>query len=224
MSFCWRNRTSITRFELLYSRPPDTAISMATDDVGSQHKCRPTKVLVLGHSCVRRLHDHLDRSGYASFGLRPAGQVVKLVGMSGLRFPRLLLNLREVCEPGYDLVLLDFGTYDFAAGCSEELLADRVIAVAETLLSSYGVKRVVLMEVFPRTHGQYRCPPTFKLEARQYNILIRDRLSSSPQIHFHHHQGLVANWQQYLVDGVHLTERALACRSDASATPAPTTL
>ena len=118
--------------------------------------------------------------------------------------------LRAVCEPGYHLVLLDFGTNDLAAGCSAELLADRVIAVAETLLGTYGVKRVVVMEVFPRTHGRYRYPPTFNLEARRYNILIRDRLSSSPQIHFHHHQGLVANWQQYLVDGVHLTERGLA--------------
>ena len=183
---------------------------MATDDVGGQHTCRPTKVLVLGHSFVCRLHDHLDRSANASFGLRPAGHVVKLVGLRGLRFPRLLRNLRAVCEPGYHLVLLDFGTNDLAAGCSAELLADRVIAVAETLLGTYGVKRVVVMEVFPRTHGRYRYPPTFNLEARRYNILIRDRLSSSPQIHFHHHQGLVANWQQYLVDGVHLTERGLA--------------
>ena len=183
---------------------------MTTDDVGGQHPCTPVRVLVLGHSFVRRLHDHLDRSAYASFGLRPAGHVVKLVGMSCLRFPRLLRNLRAVCEPGYDLVLLDFGTNDLAAGCGAELLADRVIAVSETLLCSYGVKRVVVMEVFPHTHGRYRCPPAFNLEARRYNILIRDRLSSHPQIHFHHHQGLVANWQQYLVDGIHLNDRGMA--------------
>ena len=159
---------------------------------------------------MRRLHDHLDRSAYASFGLRPVGHVVKLVGMSGLRFSRLLRNLRAVCKPGYDLVLLDFGTNDLAACCGAELLADRVIAVSETLLCSYGVKRVAVMEVFPRTYGRYRCPPAFNLEARRYNILIRDRLSSHPQIHFHHHHGLVANWQQYLVDGIHLTYRGMA--------------
>ena len=63
-----------------------------------------------------RLHDHLDRSANASFGLRPAGHVVKLVGMGGLQVLRQLRQLQAVCEPGYDLVLLDVGTNDLAAG------------------------------------------------------------------------------------------------------------
>ena len=60
----------------------------------------------------------------------------------------LLQHLRVVCELSYGLVLFDFGTNDLAACCSAELLADRVIVVAETLLDSYGVKRVVVMKVF----------------------------------------------------------------------------
>ena len=177
---------------------------MATDDVGVQHPCTPVRVLVLGHSFVRRLREHLDRLATPPFGLRPAGHLVRLVGLGGLQFPCLLRQLWAVCEPGYDLVLLDFGTNDLAAGCSAELRADRVVAVAETMLAIYGVKRVVVLEVFPRADGRYRCPPEFNSEARHFNILIRERLAFSNQIHFHQHKGMVTNWQQYLVDGVHL--------------------
>ena len=194
----------------LFSRPPGTATGMATDDMGVQHPCTPVRVLVLGHSFVRRLREHLDRLATPPFGLRPAGHLVRLVGLGGLQFPRLLRQLRAVCEPGYDLVLLDFGTNDLAAGCSAELLADRVMAVAETMLDSYGVKRVVVFEVFPRADGRYRCPPEFNAEARRFNILIRERLASSNQIHFHHHKGMVTNWQQYLVDGVHLNSLGMS--------------
>ena len=86
---------------------------------------------------------------------------VKLVGMGGLQLPHLLHCLESVCMPGYDLVLLDFGTNDLAAGCSAELLVDRVMAVADTLLASYGVKWVVVMEVFPRANGRYYLLPTW---------------------------------------------------------------
>ena len=48
------------------------------------------KVLDLGRSFVRRLHDHLDRSANTSSGLQSAGHVVKLMGMGGLQFPHLL--------------------------------------------------------------------------------------------------------------------------------------
>ena len=138
---------------------------------------------------------------------------MRLVGLGGLQFTRLLRQLRAVCEPGYDLVLLDFGTNDLAAGCSAELLADRVVAVAETMLAIYGVKRVVVLEVFPSAVGLYRCLPEFNSEARRSNILIRERLAFSNQIHCHHHKGMVTNWQQYLVDGVHLD--GLGCQNTA---------
>ena len=116
-----------------------------------------------------------DRLATPPFGLRPVGHLVQLVGLGGLQFPRLLRQLRAVCEPGYDLVLLDFGTNDLAAGCSAELLADRVVAVAEPMLASYGVKRVVVMEVFPRAIGRYRCPPEFNSEARHFYISTTTR-------------------------------------------------
>ena len=60
------------------------------------------------------------------------------------------------------------------------------------------------MEVFPRTDGRYRCPPGFNVEARRYNLLLRERLAACPRTHLHHHKGLVDNWPQYVADGVHL--------------------
>ena len=68
----------------LFSRPPGTATGMATDDMGVQHPCTPVRVLVLGHSFVRRLREHLDHLATPPFGLRPAGHLVRLVGLGGL--------------------------------------------------------------------------------------------------------------------------------------------
>ena len=66
----------------------------------------PVRVLVLGHSYVRRLQDYLNRSGQPAFGLHPAGHAVRLWGVGGLRFPGLLRCLRRACAPGYDVVVL----------------------------------------------------------------------------------------------------------------------
>ena len=135
--------------------------------------------------------------------LLPAGHTVHCWGVGGLRFPQLLLATRAACAPGYDVVLLDSGTNDLAVGCSAELLADRVLAVTDTLLDSYGVKRVVLMEVLPRTDRQ-------GAEARRYHSLLSELLAACLHTHLHHHQGPVDNWPQYVADGVHLNAAGMA--------------
>ena len=164
----------------------------------------PVKVLVLGHSYVRRLHNYLIKTQQVNLNLALTGHAVTFFGRGGLQFARLLRVLSHACSPGYDLVLLEFGTNDLADGCPVELLVDRAIAVAETLIEKYGVKQVVFMEVLSRTTGRYRCPPNFNSEARRFNDALRLRVAGDRRMHVHHHRGMVANWEDNLEDGVHL--------------------
>ena len=165
----------------------------------------PVRVLVLGHSYVRRLRDYLVATDQVNFNLAMAGHSVKLYGLGGMTFPTLLQRLHSACSPGYDLAILDFGTNDIADGCDVDLLVDKAIAVAETLTTDYDVKQVVFMEIFPRKFGRYRTPRLFNQNARAYNVRMRARVQDLPRIHVHHHQGMVANCNQYLHDdGVHM--------------------
>ena len=166
--------------------------------------CSPVKVLVLGHSFVRRLRVHLSAINQTNLNLCPTGHVVSYFGLGGMRFPAFLRNLYHACSAGYHFVVLDFSSNDLAMGCPAELLVDQVLAVAETLLSRYCVIQVVLCEILYRSVGRYPLPLAFNDEAHAYNVALRARVEGSCQLHFLHHQGLVANWQQYLADGTHL--------------------
>ena len=77
----------------------------------------PVRVLILGHSFVKHLRNHLVASDFLNFGLLPTGHRVTLRGFSGLTYPGLLKQLKSVCAPGYQVVLLEFGTNDVAAAC-----------------------------------------------------------------------------------------------------------
>ena len=171
----------------------------------------PIRVLVLGHSFVHRLQEFLKQSSQwqSNLNLAAAGHNVYFFGRGGLQFPRLLQLLSQACAPIYDLVVLEFGTNDLASGCPVELLVDRAIAVAQTLLEKYRVKQVVFVEICSRFAGKYPCSPSFNLEARQYNEALRRQVSTDRRIHVHHHHGMVDNWEQYLSDGVHFNQAGM---------------
>ena len=183
------NSTSVSGTVVSHSATPSTA--------------SPVRVLILGHSFVHRLRSHLYASELRNFGLLTSGHRVTFCGIGGLTFPRLLHKLKCVCAPGYQVILLEFGSNDLAAGCAAELLVDMVWSVVETLRSCYGVRQVALMEIFPRAAGRYPCVPGFNLAARSYNDQLRERAVGVDVVHVCHHQGMVDNWSQYLKDGVH---------------------
>ena len=166
-------------------------------------RASPVRVLILGHSFVKHLRNHLVASDFLNFGLLPTGHSVTLHGFSGLTYPGLLNKLKSVCAPGYQVVFLDFGTNDLAAGCAVELLVDMVWSVVETLRSCYGVRQVALMEMFPRAAGRYPCVPGFNYAARSYNAKLRERAAGVAGVYVCHPQGMVDNWRQYLRDGCH---------------------
>ena len=91
-----------------------------------------------------------------------------------------------------------------ATECSPDILVDMVMSVAETLVADYGVKQVIITEIFPRRSWKYPCSPNFNHDALLYNLALKQQLSMHEHIHTYHHQGLVDEWEQYLLDGLHL--------------------
>ena len=70
------------------------------------------------------------------------------------------------------MVLPDFGTNYLHAGCSPHILLDMAnilqdmaVRVAETLVANYGVKQVIITEIFPRRAWKYPCSPNFNHDA-----------------------------------------------------------
>ena len=180
----------------------------ATSGAGVSPTARPSRashvrVLILGHSFVKHLRNHLVASDFLNVGLLPTGHSVTLRSFSGLTYPGLLNKLKSVCAPGYQVVFIDFGTNDLAAGCAVELLVDMVWSVVETLRSCYGVRQMALMEMFPRAAGRYPCVPGFNYAARSYNDKLRERAAGVAGVYLCHPQGMVDNWRQYLRDGCH---------------------
>ena len=178
--------------------------------MSSSPSTTPVKVLILGHSFVRRLRVHTVVNGMFNLNLSRKGHTIVFRGVGGLKFAPLLRNLRNFCASGFDVVVFDFGTNDLAEGCAVDILVDRVGAVVDTLLASYGVKQVVVLEIFPRMAGRYPYPDNFNEKVISYNNALRERAMEDSRFHVHHHQGMVNNFQQYLLDGVHLNATGMA--------------
>ena len=116
------------------------------------------------------------------------------------------------------VVFLDIGTNDLLSGNYPiARLVERVLAAARTLISFYHVKQVVILVIFRRLPtSRHHCPIDFNDRVVSYNTLLKERIDAAgPRyartIQLHHHQGLVENWQQYiLTHGVHLNELGFA--------------
>jgi len=116
-----------------------------------------------------------------------------------------------------DVVILDVGTNDLDNGLfPPNVLADILFRFAESLQQHFKVRHIVILEVFFRTElGQFAPrSPGFNASVRQFNNKCKFLSTSKPLserfCHFWHHSGMVANWQQYIVDGVHLTQIGLS--------------
>ena len=75
---------------------------------------------MIGHSYVRRLHNCLIKTQQVNLNLALTDHAVTFFWTGGLQFAKLLRVLSHACSPGYDLVLLGFGTNDLADGCPVE--------------------------------------------------------------------------------------------------------
>ena len=144
--------------------------------MSSSPSTTPVKVLILGHSFVRRLRVHTVVNGMFNLNLSRKGHTIVFRGVGGLKFAPLLRNLRNFCASGFDVVVFDFGTNDLAEGCAVDILVDRVGAVVDTLLASSTLNRFVVPCLSIRHAIAYKLSCLDSIRTAPYIIHCRDAL------------------------------------------------
>ena len=176
----------------------------------------PQSVLIVGHSFVHRLEEYISQSDLHNFSLSASKYTIFFKSFPGGHIRDLSRVYQFILDNSIQVVLIDLGTNDIDSQINpSHLLAIQLYTMANHMVRDLGVKQVAIMEVFFRTQTGKFAPklPEFNTRIHQFNnktkIMCKSVHKSSRQIHFLHHSGLVDNWAQYIVDGVHLTKQGL---------------
>ena len=179
---------------------------------------QPLTVLILGHSFVRRATDYIQLNPTLSnLGLSKDTHDIHFISRPGCHARNLRNSFSQILEIQPDLILLDIGTNDLTVMSPQQLFS-QVYAVAQDIIDMCQVKRVVLLQVLPRTvEGRWGQPPPFQEKVESYNSLLKsqvyqDKMSSvspQPTIGFWFHKGFRTDISSLISDGVHLNDAGL---------------
>lgn len=178
----------------------------------------PTRVLVLGHSFIKRLHRDILNRWYPNLvqhlNLRQAGVIVKLVGLSGGTIDTLLEDeenrvRKAMLRFSPDIVILQIGgndldvvTFDMSG------YMEKVCQFIGILQTTYLVKKVVLCEIFPRKKLRKKkkiCPYVYHYGKHLIDQYFYLSLADHPSVSFWYHKSrLTAQYKLFLFDGIHL--------------------
>ena len=117
---------------------------------------KPHRILILGHSYVRRLHEFAQSSNQdkvtPSFGLPPDRFLVFFAGYGGAKIERIHRELeKDVTQFRPHVVILQVGSNDISNQCNDpQILADAIVKLAERVHVQYRVHKVVVSELFFR--------------------------------------------------------------------------
>ena len=156
-------------------------------------------LLVLGHSCVRRVGDKINKDG---LDLGDDIDNIAVRGIGGVRVSgvcRLLSYVRRI-KPYVNF--LDIGTNDLSDPQKDPVQLAREIIVAARTLS---VRTVIISEVMRRSNGR-------RHNFNNVRFILNDELkrlaTSYDNISMCNHRGFATRWRDHLrPDGVHLTAR-----------------
>ena len=134
------------------------------------------KVLVIGHSFVRRADKHyqLGLEGIKpNLGLIDA--VITFRGWSGLTAQKLEDKSCVVDNLDPDILVIDIGSNDLANGADPVMLARRVNILARAWLINTSIQVVICMEVLPKSQSAvYPAPQDFNDRAEDFNVHLID--------------------------------------------------
>ena len=165
------------------------------------------KLLVIGHSFVRRMRERL-----AGGGLRLARDFAATIirGFGGMRLESLRQHIGYVKHLEPTLIVVDIGTNDLASPmCCPLALAEAVVTTAKEFAAVPSVRHVVVLQMMPRTKSR-RSRPNFNDACDVYNAHVRKLTKKLETVHSWSHRGMVMEWDKYLLpDGVHLNHAGM---------------
>ena len=181
--------------------------TLSNFSVGKMESTLSPKVLVLGHSFVRRLaHDlknDFDPRASETFNLQ--GQVhVRLHGTGGRTVQKLIkYDLGVLTEFAPDIVILEIGTNDLTVS-APEVVGSAIDDFVRFLRCSFAVKIIGVCEVLPRgTKSPHRS--YFNKAVPILNNYLRVVLGEQESVFCWRHVGFCEpSCDPYLPDGVHV--------------------
>ena len=181
----------------------------------------PLKVLVLGHSFVRRLETDIINQVHPvlspNLGLVNSDVVVQYLGFSGgnifslLDDPNNRLDATLRAFPA-DVIVLQIGGNDIDQKEFDILLHKASVRhLIFRLQELYQVKKVVICGIFPRFKLRMVKLDVYHEKKEKINLDFNLEFFHDPQIHFWRHgSGLMSNRDLFRRDGVHLNENVHA--------------
>ena len=165
------------------------------------------KVLIVGHSFVRRLANYALSIGEMNMRLNKGDCAVSFIGRGGMTVPKLRQKIDEIVSRRPYVLFIEIGTND-VSGRDPLRLADEVFELARSLVAR-GVRRVVISQMFFRNlnigRRDVRVAADFNERVVAYNSRMRELTRSTNNVELWRHRGMWAIWENIIVDGVHFS-------------------
>ena len=181
------------------------------------------QIHVLGHSFVRCMKEYIDSDScrtYCNLDLTVAKFKVKLEGYGGWMIKDMRTWLPSVSrDKPVDMVYVEMGSNDLCQSDDPRLLAKHLVAFADYLCESHGIKSVYLGQCLRRFQSKDNKKYVLdKTHLKQYNALvvifnreisIRCKLMESGKVHYWRHRGSFwgpGSCRLFHNDGIHLNK------------------
>ena len=147
----------------------------------------PKKIMILGHSHIRRLNEVIR----SDFRINPQQAEIRLYGQGGLRIPGLFSNriitMLQNFQP--EILVLMIGDNDIApsAGTSHDAAAhtivDNLLNAILTLHSTVSsIQQVFLCQLLPRHPGVYFRPGYNEIALKVNDILLQSAVAAEQRL------------------------------------------
>lgn len=169
----------------------------------------PPKVLILGHSFVRRLKTDLranfDKRASFGFGLKGSA-TIEMHGVGGRTVQKLRANdLSAISRCSPDIVLLEIGTNDLSHS-RPEVVGSEIECLVNLLSKELSVRVVGVCLVTPRATSRSR-ESRFNERAALLNQYLRVVIEPLPRAFCWRHKGFSqSSISPFLSDGVHFNK------------------
>ena len=184
----------------------------------------PKRIMVLGHSHVRRLNDVI----HSDFGVNPQQAVIRFYGQGGLRIPGLfsnnIINMLRNFQPEFLILMIGDNdiapsvrtSHDVAAHNIVDNLFNAILTLQSTVSS---IQQVFLCQLLPCHPGAYFRPGYNDIALKINNILLQSAVAAEqsllrvfrfrdfcfPQESELKRQRYLRNRRLFRSDGTHLT-------------------
>ncbi|XP_062613677.1 uncharacterized protein LOC134275411 [Saccostrea cucullata] len=171
------------------------------------------KVLVVGHSFIRRLERSLGQieGCFNNLGLDLSLCTVYFYGISGGRLDSLEVDsvfIEKLRTYGPDIIVIQLGGNDMSmTAVRPEVFACRLIEWVSSLTSRFCfIKNIVVCELFIRAKPRQVSVEMYESKRRIVNQMLKDMLEDYPNLTFWRHLRLMQSPLAILCgDGVHLS-------------------